>query len=300
MKQAALMRRIAANAILALAMLGSAWEPASAQKTRVAVLAFENNTTYAIFGDRLGLAASDEVTTQLVKSGEFSVIERRAIEAILAEQKLGASGLVDAATAARIGKLLGAQAVIIGSITKFSMDTKSGGIGPLSATYTEAESAMDVRVVDTTTGEIKVVAEGSGKKRFGGAQYKDVNLERNFDAGVAQEALRPAVEDAVKEILGQKATLAAAAAAAPFGQIVGARGEDFYLDRGENAGVKVGQRFDVVRVVDTISDASGTVLDEITEKVGMIEVTRVLTQSAIAKVVEGEAKQGDRIRQSSG
>jgi len=296
MAHRALLHRTAASLTAALVLSAPDSGPAAAQKTRVAVLAFENNTTLAIFGDRLGLAASDEVTTQLVKTGEFSVIERRAIDAILAEQNLGASGLVDAATAARVGRLLGAQAVIIGSITKFSMDRKSGGIGPLSASYTDAESAMDVRVIDATTGEIKVVAEGNGKKRFGGAAFKDVNLERNFDEGVAQEALRPAVETAVRQIVEQKATLAASTAGAPFGQIVGARGQDFYLDRGENAGVKAGQRFEVVRVVDRITDANGNVLDEITEKVGTIEVTRVLSQSAIAKILDGEAKEGDRIR----
>jgi curli biogenesis system outer membrane secretion channel CsgG len=281
--------------LLALPLLLAA-SPVLAQKPRVAVLAFENNTTYSFLGDRLGLAASDEMTTQLVKSNAFTVIERRAIDAVIAEQKLGMSGLVDAATAVRIGKLLGAQAVIIGSITKFSMDTKSGGIGRISASYTEAESELDARLIDTTTGEIKVVAEGSGTKRFGGAQYKDINLERNFDAGVAQEALRPAVEKAVLEIVKQKETLAAAAAMATFGQIVGVRGEDFYLDRGQNAGVQPGQRYEVVRVVDKITDAAGNVLDEVTEKVGVIEITRVLTQSAIAKVVEGEAKQGDKVK----
>jgi len=267
-----------------------------AQKPRIAILAFENNSTWSFWGDRLGLAASDEMTTQLVKSGEFSVIERRQIEAILSEQNMGASGLVDPATAARVGKLLGAQAVIVGSITKFSLDRKSGGVGPLSASFTEAESMIDARLIDTSTGEIKLVAEGTGKKRMGGGSFRNINFEREFDAGIAAEALRPAVEQTVAEIVKQKPDLAAAAADAIFGSIVGGRGADFYLDRGTNAGVKVGQKYDVVRVVDKITDAAGNVLDEITEKVGVIEVTRVLPQSAIGKVVEGEAKQGDRIK----
>jgi hypothetical protein len=47
--------------------------------------------------------------------------------------------------------------------------------------------------------------------------------------------------------------------------------------------------------VDEIRDSAGNVLDQITEKVGVIEVTRVLSQSSICSVVEGEAREGDKI-----
>jgi hypothetical protein len=235
-----------------------------------------------------------------VKTGEFAVIERQQIDAVLSEQKLGMSGAVDAATAAKIGKLLGAQAMVVGSITQFSLDRKSAGIGPLAATYTEAESVLDARVVNTTTGEIIMVAEGSGKKRFGGAAYKNYNFERDMDAGVAQEALRPAVEKAVRTILEQKGQLAElAGAGGALGQVVGTGDAGSYIDRGQNTGIKVGQRFDVLRVIDRITDANGNVLDEVTDVVGVLEVTRVLSQSAICKVVSGEAKEGDRIRPQS-
>ena len=59
--------------------------------------------------------------------------------------------------------------------------------------------------------------------------------------------------------------------------------------------MQVGQRFEVVRVVDEIRDANDTVLDRITDTVGVLEVTRVLSQSAICRVVEGEANEGDTI-----
>jgi curli biogenesis system outer membrane secretion channel CsgG len=268
-------------------------------KPRVAVLAFENNSTFSFWGDRLGLAASDELTTQLVKSGQFSVVERQQVKALLDEQALGMSGAIDAATAARIGKLLGVQAVVLGSITQFSVQQRSGGIGRLSASFTEAESKVDARLVDTSTGEVLVVAEGDGKTRFGGARYKDMNLQNEFQEGVAQEALRPALEKVVASVLDQKDRFAAAAPA-PTGQIVGVREGNIYVDKGENFGLKVGQRLEVVRVVDVIKDASGNVLDEITEKVGVIEVTRVLSQSAICTVVEGTPQDGDRVRLAAG
>lgn len=283
--------------IAAVAVLTAA--PAFAQaRPRIAVLSMENATTNRIFGDQLGGAASDELTTQLVKADAFSVIERSRIDAVLDEIRAGQSGAIDAATAARAGQILGVQYVLLGSITQFSIDEKSGGIGRigLSASYAEAESKLDVRVVNTTTAEIVSVAEGGGKKRLGGVAYKDLRLDRDFDAGIAQEALRPAVENAVRQLVGAAAALAAAAPAAPLAQVVGVNEGSFYIDSGEDGGVQVGQKFDVVRVIDTIRDASGNVLDEVTETVGVLEVTRVLSQSSIAKLVEGEALEGDRVK----
>ena len=44
-----------------------------------------------------------------------------------------------------------------------------------------------------------------------------------------------------------------------------------------------------------IRDANDEVLDLITAKVGVLEVTRMLPQSAICTVVEGEAEEGDAV-----
>ena len=73
-------------------------------------------------------------------------------------------------------------------------------------------------------------------------------------------------------------------------------GASFYIDQGENSGVAVGQRYQVHRVIDEIRDAGGNLLDTITDTVGVLEVTRVLGQSAICSVVEGEAAEGDSLQ----
>jgi hypothetical protein len=52
----------------------------------------------------------------------------------------------------------------------------------------------------------------------------------------------------------------------------------------------------VHRVTDEIKDADGRVLDRVVKKVGVLEVTQVLSQSAICKVVEGTATINDAIR----
>ena len=270
--------------------------PVQAQsKVRVAVMNFYNNSTRGYWGDRLGAAAADELATQLVRSGRFSVIERRVLEAILAEQDLGASGPVNASTAAELGKVLGVQLMVTGSITQFSVESKRVGIGGIGGRFTEAESIVDVRVVNTVTAEILVVAEGEGKKRLVGIQINNVDFEQNFDEGLAQEALRPAIEEAVEEIVDQASSFEGLKPVMPPASIVGNRGDDYYIDRGQNFGIAVGQRFAVMSVVDEIKDAQGNVLDRITDRVGLLEVTRVLGQSAICRLVEGSAAEGDSV-----
>ena len=289
--------RIAAGAlvfVVAVSIVVPA--PVNAQsKVRVAVMNFYNNSSWGYWGGQLGAAAADELTTQLVRSGRFSVIERHELDAVLAEQDFGTSGRVNASTAAAVGKVLGAQLMVTGSITQFSVETKRAGIGGIGASFTEAESIVDVRIVNTVTSEILAVAEGKGKKRLGGIQINSISFEQNFDEGLAQEALRPAIEEAVEEIVGQARSFEGLKPVMPPASIVGSRGSDYYIDRGENFGVTVGQLFAVMSVVDEIKDAQGNVLDRITDRVGLLEVTRVLGQSAVCRLVEGSAAEGDSV-----
>jgi curli biogenesis system outer membrane secretion channel CsgG len=72
---------------------------------------------------------SDLLVDRLVKDGTFSVIERSRLDAILAEQNLGLSGRLDANTAAQVGRILGVDAVILGSVTQFDVSVRRSGGG---------------------------------------------------------------------------------------------------------------------------------------------------------------------------
>jgi curli biogenesis system outer membrane secretion channel CsgG len=282
---------------MAAACLSAAPGTALAQaKVRVAVMGFANNSQWSYWGDNLGWAAADELTTQLVQSGKYTVIERAQLDAILQEQNLGASGAVTAATAAKVGKLLGAQLILTGSITQFSIQRTSVGFRGVGGSYSNAESKMDVRLVNTETGEVLVVAVGQGNKRMGGGYFQGVAAERTFDQGAAQEALRPAVEQVVQKLIAQSGSLQSLTPAAPEGQIVSTRAGTYYINRGQNAGVTVGQKFNVHHVVDEIKDADGRLLDRVIEQTGVLEVTQVLSQSAVCKLVSGKAAVNDTVK----
>ncbi len=295
---------LVALAFLIVPGLSQTHSMAATHKIRVAVLDFENNSTSCAWwwcgSQYLGRAAADQLVTHLVKTGKFSVIERDKLDLVLKEQSLSASGGIDPRTAIELGKLLGVQLILTGSITKFSIKQHKARIGPLGVggRYGKAEAALDVRLINTTTGEIMLVASGQGSKKFGGASIRGIDFEKDFDRGIIDEALRPAVEKTVKQIVDQYDQLAelAAAAGPKLGKILEAESPSMIIiDMGKTSGVKVGDRFKVERVIKEIRDDNGELLDVLKDTVGEIEVTKVLNKSAICKVVKGSVQKGDTI-----
>ncbi len=109
---------------------------------RIAVLPFKNATA-AAKRDDYGSAVADMITTALVQSKKFNVIERENIEKILKEQELWLSGIVDSGTTKKIGQITGVGFLVVGSVSKLG-------------NYIE----MDLRMLDTQTGKIILSTNG--------------------------------------------------------------------------------------------------------------------------------------------
>ncbi|RKZ22072.1 hypothetical protein DRQ18_03295 [bacterium] len=103
------------------------------ERLKIAVLPFE---TKGMESD-LGEIVLDKMITTLVETERFEVMERAQLEKILEEQKLGLSGILDPSTAARIGKGIGVDAIMTGSVAK-------SGLGV----------SIDARLIDTETASI--------------------------------------------------------------------------------------------------------------------------------------------------
>jgi hypothetical protein len=71
-------------------------------------------------GEATGLAETvyAALLTALVKQGRFQVIERERLDAVLQEQQLSQTALTDPTTAVRIGRLAGAEGIIVGTVTE--------------------------------------------------------------------------------------------------------------------------------------------------------------------------------------
>jgi curli biogenesis system outer membrane secretion channel CsgG len=121
-------------------------------KYRIGVMEFENQSPYG--GWRLGQGCSDMLATSLVETGKFRVFERDKLDAILKEQDLGTAGRVTPQSAAKVGKMLGLQAIVTGAVTEFGHARKGGGGMGISIKKTTYRAGVDIRLVDATTGEI--------------------------------------------------------------------------------------------------------------------------------------------------
>lgn len=106
------------------------------------------------------------LANELSSSGGIKVVERRNLDQVLSEQELTSLGIVrkDSPTAARKGAMTGARYIILGTLTSYdtSTDVESKGSGMSflgfggnkQTTVTKDYVAIDIRVVDSTTGEV--------------------------------------------------------------------------------------------------------------------------------------------------
>lgn len=165
-------------------------------KSTIVVMDFQNKSK--IGGFVLGSGASDMLTTALVKTRKFDVIERDKLKSLLKEQQLGESGLVDSSRASKLGKLLGAQYVVVGSITEYGMSKQSGGVAGISGSKTIYRTAVDVRIIDTTTGKIIYAENGNGEESSSSANIMGLaggGSEESFNEKKGNESLRKAIND---------------------------------------------------------------------------------------------------------
>ena len=168
MKYALIGALVLASAIGAMPVAAQGGEPV------IAVAEFKNETNAGWWSGGVGWELSGMLSNELVSTGDFKVVERTQIESVLAEQNMAASGRITPGTGAQIGKLTGAQDLIAGTVTSFEENTASTGGGisyggiSLGGNKSEAYLAVDLRVINATTGEIDYVRTIEGRIKGGG------------------------------------------------------------------------------------------------------------------------------------
>lgn len=121
---------------------------------RVAVIHFENQSTRQSSNlDAVFEKARSNVEIDIVQTGRFDSLERTQLQKLLDEIKLDHTALVDPATAAQYGKLVGAQYLVLGTVTGLA---KKGN---------ELIAHLSLRMVEVETGRIFLAGRGSGKSK---------------------------------------------------------------------------------------------------------------------------------------
>jgi TolB-like protein len=126
-------------------------------KKKIAVVEFSDlDGMVTAFGQHL----AEELITELflISPGQFEVVERRQLMKVLSEQRLTMSGLLDAKAMESVGKLLGIEAVVTGSMTDLESSIK------INARMIGIETARVFAVARTSIPKIDIVAKLMAKK----------------------------------------------------------------------------------------------------------------------------------------
>lgn len=252
-------------------------------KRRVGVVDFVNKTAYG--QNRLGGAASDILITEIAKSGKFIVVDRDKLDKLMAEQRLGTSGAIDPNTAARMGKLLGLNAIVTGAISDFGVETTGADYLIAARKKQVASATVDIRVVDVETGEVLYADSGKGVSQTSTGQFLGMGTRGGYNEQIEGEALRGAISQLTDNITSQinKKPWSCRVADAQNGQV--------YLDAGQQSGVDIGQKLEAFHLGREIkSPTTGLVIGQTQEKVGELQVTDYFGENgSVAKIISGSS-----------
>ncbi len=285
------MRKLFSFALVAVLLCGAS---AEAQRAVIGIVPFRNSTDLS---DRLAEALADMLYTELVKPKKFRVVDRVALGTIMEEQSLGQSGAVDPATAAQIGKLRSADYMVIGTVTEAGTASSSAGIGggrvpglrripKIRLGQTKVSLAVDIRFVDTSTGEAVFAEMFRTESKKSGVKVGVVDFEGENPTGGALG--RVVIQNISRKIM-------MAVYPAKISRINEA-GNEVVLNYGDVL-FDVGEVWDVYRQGEEIVDFdTGEVIGKEEVKVGSISTSRVQASMTYATITEGDIQVGDVCR----
>ncbi|MBQ0030652.1 MAG: CsgG/HfaB family protein [Paludibacteraceae bacterium] len=168
-------------------------------KRKVAIGRFSNETQYAkgVFYDKendpMGKQALDILSAKLAASGKFLLLERSDLATLLEECQKGE----------KTASTIGADYMIIGSITEFGRKNV-GKEGVFTSQKTQVvEAAVAIRLVDVSTGLIIYSDEAKGSAELTTKTTLGVGGQAGYDATLSDKAISEAIGQLVENIINK-------------------------------------------------------------------------------------------------
>lgn len=171
--------------------------PTPVLKRKIALGRITNETTYGKSllrndqGDPLGKQVADMLAKSLRESNHFTVLERTDLASLTQEAKLTGNQF----------KAIGADVLVIGSLTEFGRKT-DGQSGFWSDTKRQlAHAKMDIRLVDTSTGLVIASFSGTGEASNTSGAILGYGSRAAYDGTLNDKAIAQAVSDVVSKMV---------------------------------------------------------------------------------------------------
>ncbi len=306
------------------------WGAYAGSKARIAVLEVDNNSTSTSFtstgpngqttswsyehANTVPVNGIEAIVTDVMnQTGRFRLVERQVLSSVLGEQDLAASGRVAKPSAARTGKVLGAQYLVQVVVTDYEANTSGtnkgiGGLvskrvpllGGLGVKNSQGRVGLNFRLIDAETSEvvftkqIESVVKESGLVVTGAGFSGGVGLAgffSNYAKTPIGQAVIAGINKGVYEFVKQIGATPAS------GSVIKAEGQRVWVNLGSDS-VAVGDVLTVMAKGEELIDPdTGISLGSSDTEVGRIRIAQAQEKFSIAQVVtmQGNAKRGDQV-----
>ena len=213
---------------------------------------------------------------------KFDVVGRSDLNDVLKEQDLGASGNVDAKTAAQAGKLTGAKYLLVTTVDDFQDYVEKATFEGTGRTATKRVFRLSVvgKVYDSSTGKLLE----SANFQTGNDAFKQIQEERNYsvkDGELSDEMMVAVSRDMAQKIANRIADVIFPA------KVLLKRDKEVTINRGEGGGVAVGDTFNVFAQGEELIDPdTKESLGREEVKVGRVKITQVNPKTSTAEILD--------------
>lgn len=311
------------------------WGEYNGPQTRLAVLEVDNDSATSSFSMRgpdgsviASYSVSDierqvpvngieaMISGVLHESGRFRMMERQVLNEVLSEQDLGASGRVAQPSAAKMGKVLGAQFLIQAVVTSYEPNFKGkkfglGGItkgllGGAKVGKQKSMIGMNFRLIDAETGELVFakqvdVVVGKNELGLGGVGWGSSGALGGMFSTFSKTPIGQAVMAGIN--IGTYELVKQIGSAPAQGSVIKVDGTKVYVNMGGD-GVEVGGRLKALAKGEELIDPdTGISLGGEEELLGMLKINSVQEKFSIAEPVDFDAsrlQRGDKIVSTEG
>ncbi len=248
-------------------------------KRRVAVLTVENKSYYG--QQRVGHAVTDMLTTEIAKSNCFVIVTRHELHKILQEKALQMTGIIQEDRESEAAKLAGAEFLLAGTVTQFSVRTEADeGLFSDSKRQT-AEATVDIRLINVLTGEVMLSLRGTGNAVRSFGTVMGMGNTGGYDESLEGDALR-------KSLMGFAKQIAQNIERDPWWCYAVVKNGQIYLEAGSRINIRIGDTFAIFTRGEAIYSPSGALLGYDEQYTATIQITQFLGADASAgKLIAG-------------
>jgi len=265
--------------LCALITLTCVFSNAQARK-RIVIIGFDDRSVQTPYptmqaqNTKIGQRITDELISVLSGTGSFEIIDQEHLNTVLAQQTQGYGDRFSTEGAAKLGKLANANVLIVGRIDAFSVnattDNQTSMLGSKKVQNGIVELRVTARVIQVETGTIILAPSVSSEQKAvleqststsGVAPMRLGRLSLPGGSGGSQnqnsqttlpKLVDLAVHDVATQLSAKISTSAIAMHAAPaVPKFVGIEGGLIVVNKGQNAGIKAGDKFNVARPTDS-------------------------------------------------